>query len=311
MNTAVRATLRRLAADSSAKSAAWAPVLCATPAVLLLLTLFLLPMLLLLRVSLYEGGGQSGFGVGAGGFYRPGTWSLQAYGTLLGDFYFRDVLTFTIGLGIALALLSVLLAYPLALFIRSLAGWKKWLALSAVVLPKIANLLVVIYGWVLILSNEGPINRTLLRLGLIQQPVELLHNLVGVLIGETYLILPYAVLVLVATFERMDPTLEAAAQGLGASRWQTLRRVTLPLSARGVALAGLISLIWGLGAFISPYLLGGPEQITLAVDVQKQAFENLNWPRAAADAVLMLLVVSAVIAMFGLASRGNQHRVTQ
>jgi ABC-type spermidine/putrescine transport system permease subunit I len=101
--------------------------------------------------------------------------------------------------------------------------------------------------------------------------------------------------------------LEAAAQGLGASRWQTFRRVTLPLSARGLALAGMISLIWGLGAFISPYLLGGPEQITLAVDVQKQAFENLNWPRAAADAVLMLIVVTLVVALFASAARSRRN----
>jgi ABC-type spermidine/putrescine transport system permease subunit I len=286
-----------------------APLLCAAPAMLMLLALFVLPMLLLLRVSLFEGGGQSGFGLGAGGFYRPGTWTLHAYEALLTDFYFHDVLLFTIMLGIALALLSVLIAYPLALFIRTLRGWAKWLALCAVLLPKLANLLVVIYGWVLILSNEGPINRTLLRLGLIQQPLALLHNLTGVVIGETYLILPYAVLVLVTTFERIDPTLEAAAQGLGAGRWQTFRRVTLPLSARGIALAGMISLIWGLGAFISPYLLGGPEQITLAVDVQKQAFENLNWPRAAADAVLMLLVVTGVVALLGTAARSRQSAV--
>jgi ABC-type spermidine/putrescine transport system permease subunit I len=287
----------------------WAPWLCAGPAVAMLLALFALPMLLLLRVSLFEGGGQSGFGVGAGGFYRPGTWSLQAYGTLLNDFYFRDVLGFTVALGVGLALLSVLIAYPVALFIRSLHGWARWLALSAVVLPKLANLLVVIYGWVLILSNEGPINRTLLRLGLSSQPVELLHNLTAVVIGETYLILPYAVLVLVAAFERIDPTLEAAAQGLGAGRWQTFTRVTLPLSARGLALAAMISLIWGLGAFISPYLLGSPEQITLAVDVQKQAFENLNWPRAAADAVLMLMVVAAVVAVFARSARSGRRRV--
>jgi ABC-type spermidine/putrescine transport system permease subunit I len=287
----------------------WAPWLCAGPAILMLVVLFVLPMLLLLRVSLFEGGGQSGFGLGAGGFYRPGTWTLQAYGTLLGDFYFRDVLGFTVALGVGLALLSVLIAYPLALFIRSLRGWVKWLALSAVVLPKLANLLVVIYGWVLILSNEGPINRTLLRLGLSSQPLELLHNLTAVVIGETYLILPYAVLVLVAAFERIDPTLEAAAQGLGASRWQTFTRVTLPLSARGLALAGMISLIWGLGAFISPYLLGGPEQITLSVDVQKQAFENLNWPRAAADAVLMLVVVTAVVVAFARSARSGRQRM--
>src|SRR5262249_40743283 len=104
-----------------------------------------------------------------------------------------------------------------------------------------------------------------------------------------------AVLVLVAAFDRIDPDLARAARGLGASRARVFWRVTFPLSLPGVALAATISFIWALGAFVSPYLLGSPDEITLAVDVQRQAFENVTWPRAAATAVamLMLLTVSA------------------
>jgi ABC-type spermidine/putrescine transport system permease subunit I len=283
--------------------------LCALPALLLLFGLFVLPMALLVRVSLYAGGGHSGFGVGSGGFYQPGTWTLDAYRTLLADFYFRDVLAFTVALGLGLAALTVAIAYPLSLFIRGLRPLPKWLALGAVVAPKLANLLVVIYGWELILGDSGPINRTLLGLGLLAQPIELLHNLAGVVIGETYLMLPYAVLILVAALERIDPSLEPAARGLGATPGQVFRRVTLPLSAPGLVLAAIVSLIWGLGAFVSPYLLGGPEQITLAVDIQKQTFENLNWPRGAADAVLLILVIALLIGMFSLAARPRRSGV--
>jgi ABC-type spermidine/putrescine transport system permease subunit I len=281
----------------------WAPLACASPALTLLIVLFVLPMALLVRVSLYAGGGQSGFGIGGGGFYQPGTWTLDAYRTLFGDFYFRQVLGFTIALGLGITAITIAIAYPLALFIRSLSRRAKALALGAIILPKLANLLVVVYGWELLLGNTGPINRALLGLGLVAQPVELFHNLTGVLIGETYLILPYAVLVLVAALARIDPALEPAARGLGATRWGAFRRVTLPLSLPGLALAATISLIWALGAFISPYLLGGPEQITLAVDVQKQTFENLNWPRGAADAVLMLIAIAGALAAFGALSR--------
>src|SRR5215469_15212545 len=93
------------------------PYLLVAPAVALLLLFFLAPMLLLFRVSLYEGGGRSGFGIGGGGFYKPGTWTLQTYRTLLGETYFREVLTFTVVLGVGVAVITLAIAYPLSLFI--------------------------------------------------------------------------------------------------------------------------------------------------------------------------------------------------
>jgi ABC-type spermidine/putrescine transport system permease subunit I len=101
------------------------------------------------------------------------------------------------------------------------------------------------------------------------------------------------VLVLVAAAERIDPDYVRAARALGASRARAFWTVTFPLSLPGIALAATISFLWALGAFVSPYLLGSPEEITLAVEVQRQAFENVNWPRAAATAVLMLALLGA------------------
>ena len=136
----------------------------------------------------------------------------------------------------------------------------------------------------------------------------LLHRLPGVLIGETYLILPYAVLVLVAALDRIDPRLVPAARGLGAGPLGAFVRVTLPLSVPGLTLAATISLIWALGAFISPYLLGSPQELTLAVDVQKQTFENLNWPRGAADAMLMLVAISLCLLSYRIPARYLRRR---
>jgi ABC-type spermidine/putrescine transport system permease subunit I len=271
------------------------PWLLASPAILLLLTFFLAPLVLLVRVSLLQSA------PGGTGFYRPETWSLQAYETLLGERFGQRVLGFTIGLGVSVAAISVLIGYLLALFIHSLPPRLKLVALGVVVLPKLANVFVVLYGTSLLLSllsHSEALNQSLLWLGVVDQPLLLTHNLVGVLIAETYLIVPYAVLILVPTFDRIDPTLSIAARGLGASRWMAFRRVFLPLSLPGVAVAGQLCLIWSLGAFVGPILLGGPAQSTLAVQVQRQGLEYGDWPRAAATAMVSVAAVACCLAIY-------------
>jgi ABC-type spermidine/putrescine transport system permease subunit I len=268
-----------------------APLLLAAPAAVLVLVFLAGPLLLLVRVSLCKPPAGEGF-------YRPGTWTLAVYRDLAGERYSREVWLFTVGLGLGVAALAVLVAYPLALYVHGLPPRGKALALVAVVLPKLASVLVVLYGLELLLGNSGPVNGMLLALGVAHEPLTLYHNLTGVVIGETYLIVPYAVLVLVAALGRIDPALVPAARGLGATPWQAFRRVTWPLSRPGVVLAGQLSLIWALGAFLGPLLLGSPEEITLAVEVQKQAFDNGNWPRGAATAVLMLVTLAACLGLY-------------
>lgn len=213
------------------------------------------------------------------------------------------MLGFTLFLGLAVTALTLLVAYPLALYIHRLPPRWKALTLTAVVLPKLASVLVIIYGLKLLLDSTGPVNATLMKLGMVSEPVMLFHNLTGVLIGEVYLILPYALLVLVAAFDRIDPTLVPAARGLGASSWTAFWRITGPLSLPGVALAGLLTLIWALGAFVAPVLLGSPEEITLAVEVQRQTFENIHWPRGAATAVLMLATLGMCFLLYQAPAR--------
>jgi ABC-type spermidine/putrescine transport system permease subunit I len=277
------------------------PWLLSAPAVGVLLVLFAGPLLLLLRVSLYESS------PGGTGFYRPGTWSACAYAELLGERFGRGIVAFTVLLGVAVAALSVLIGYPLALFIHSLPRRAKAFALGAVVLPKLANVFVIIYGVNLLLGHSGPVNRALLLLGATSEPLLLTHNLFGVLVAETYLILPYAVLVLVPALDRIDPALVAAARGLGAGPFGAFRRVTLPLSLPGVAVAGQLCLIWALGAFVGPMLVGGPEQATLAVRVQKTGLEYGDWPRAAATAVLSLLTVAVCVAGYAWPARAMRR----
>ncbi len=277
--------------------------LWAAPALLLLAGLFVWPALYLIRLSFNKGGGgQSGFGIG-GSFYQPGTWTTDVYATLAGERYFWEILGFTVWLGLVVTALCVLLAYPVAHFIWTLPRRWKAVALAAVIVPKLSSLLVTIYGLKLILGDHGPVNDFLRAIGLSGDPVMLQNNATGVVIGKVLLVLPYTILLIWAGLERIDRQLIAAARGLGAGAWQSFLRVTLPLSLPALSTATLVSLIWGLGAFISPYLLGSPQEITLAVDVQRQMFENLNWPRAAAEGVGLLGTLALLALIFGLAHR--------
>jgi len=281
----------------------WRGLCLALPAMALLALFFAGPLLLLVRVSLYEPVRSGG-----AGFYQPGTWTLENYLRFGGEPYFRQVAAFTVLLGATVALLSVSIAWPLALYIARLPPTWRRIALAAVVLPKLANVLVIVYGIELLLSNQGPFNRLLLAAGAVDQPLQMVHNFPSVAIGKTWLIVPYAVLVLVAALDRIDPDLALAARGLGAGPLAAFWRVTLPLAAPGLWLAGALSLIWGLGAFVSPSLLGSPEQITLAVEVQRQAFENLNWPRSATAAVMMLFTLGVCAGMYRLGVAATRRR---
>lgn len=288
-------------------SARWTPWLWASPTLILLLALLLWPALQLVRISLYDGGGQSGFGIG-GGFYQPGTWTLRSYEALSRDSYFWEILGFTAWLGLVVTALCVLFGYPTAHWIWQLPRRWKSIALAGVVVPKLSNLLVTIYGLKLILGDHGPVNNTLLRLGIVHDAAALEYSTPGVVIGETLLVLPYTILFIWVGLERIDKTLVASARGLGASPLVAFLRITLPLSLPAVATATLVSLIWALGAYISSYLLGGPEQITLAVDIQRQYFENLSWPRGAAEGVAMLVTLAVLAAAYAVPHRWLSRR---
>lgn len=277
------------------------PWFWAFPTVSLLVAFVVWPLAQLVRLSLNEGGGgQSGFGIG-GSFYRPGTWTLDVYRQMLHDAFFWELVQFSVWLALVVTLLCVVLAFPVAHFLWRLPRrWKLWGA-AAVVIPKLSSLLVTVYGLKIILSDYGPVNQALLYLQVVDKPLALQHSATGVVISETLLILPYTILIIWVGLERVDRTVIEAARGLGAGAWSAFRRITLPLALPSIAGATLVSLIWALGAFISPYLLGSPQEITLAVDVQRQMFENLHWPRGAAEGVALLLLSGLLtFSFFGL-----------
>jgi ABC-type spermidine/putrescine transport system permease subunit I len=274
----------------------WGPYLLSAPAVAFLAFFLAGPLALLVRVSLYEPAPGRGL-------YRPGSWSAAAYRELLADPTFREVAAFTVLAGLGITLLTLLIAYPLALFIHGLPLWWKRLAVALVLLPKLCNVLVLVYGLQLVLSSSGPVSALLEVTGLSDGPVMLYRNLTGMVVGEVYLLLPYAVLLLLLGLAQVSPALTDAARGLGAAPWRAFWRVTWPLSRPGLVAASQLTALWALSAVLGPLLLGGPQEMTLAVDVQRQALEHLRWPRAAAAAVTLVALLLASVAVTGWLGR--------
>lgn len=157
----------------------------------------------------------------------------------------------------AIAVLCVVLAYPLAYLLSTLRDRTRNLLLVAVALPFFSSVLVRSYAWMVLLGQDGIINRTLLRLGVVEAPLRLIYNTTGLLISMTHILLPTAVLLLLSVMRGSDVRLVRVSLSLGAGRLQTFLRIYLPLTLPGVGAAGMLVFIFAMGNYVTAALLGG------------------------------------------------------
>jgi len=212
--------------------------------------------------------------------------------------FFPLSLAYTVGMSLAVVALCLLLGYPVAyLMHRSTFGWRMLLTV-VVLLPFWSSLLVRTYAWTIILRDTGLINWLLLESGLIERPVQLMGNSIGVLIGMTHIMLPFLVLPLYASMQRIDERLLIAAASMGATAARTFRQVFLPLSLPGVMAGALLVFVLSIGFYITPALLGGRTAFyTLMIDLQINRL--LDFGFGSTLAVILLVVVLAVIGLGG------------
>lgn len=248
-----------------------------TPAACLWLVGVLGPLVFLLRMSLYSRGDISGEKRLDTLFYQTGTWSLESFARILTEPFYQRLFGFTFLLALAITAFTLFFGYLLGYAVYRATPRGKAVLVLLIVLPKFTNILVFVYGVKMIFGASG---------------------LLPVVAGEVLLLVPYAALTIAASLEAVPYALVEAARGLGASAASAFSRVTLPLSMPGVSAAAILTLLWSASAFLGPYLLGQPAQYTVAVEVERQVHQDLNWTISAAlNIVLIAVLVVAGYAM--------------
>jgi len=191
--------------------------------------------------------------------------------------------------------LCLLLGFPMAYAIARSDASTRNILLLLIILPFWISFLLRVYAWMGLLNNYGVVNNLLLWLGLIDRPLQLIYTDLAIYIGLVYSYLPFMVLPLYATLERMDPDLVEASQDLGASPSQAFRDVTWPLARPGVIAGCLLVFIPAMGEYVIPYLLGGPESLMIGRVLFDEFFVNRDWPLASSVAIVLLLLLVAPI----------------
>lgn len=189
----------------------------------------------------------------------------------------------------------LLVGFPIALFIVSRPPHARFFWLAIVMLPFWTSMLLRVYAWVGILQSNGLLNTLLLDLGVIQQPLVLLHTDLAVYIGIVYSYLPFMVLPLYAALEKLDVTLLEASADLGAKPAVSFFTVTLPLALPGVIAGCLLVFVPAVGEFVIPALLGAPDTLMIGRVLWDEFFSNRDWPMASAVAIVMLVMLVAPV----------------
>jgi putative spermidine/putrescine transport system permease protein len=273
-STAVRGT-RAAAIGNRA-----AGLLLVLPALIIVVLLFAFPLLKLIYQS----------------FSEP-HWGFGNYTSVISDPTTWRILLATLVIALESTVVCLVAAYPAAFLIASLRPARARLVLVIVLLPFWTSILAKMYAWLILLGHSGVINSTLEKTGLVHHPPDLLYNRVAVILGMTHYLLPFMILALYSSMVTIDIRLAEASSILGGSQLQTFLRVYLPLSLPGIFTGSLLVFILALGFYLTPAVLGGPHDTTIAVFIQQRVSE-LEFGQATAMATMLLVLVSILFFVY-------------
>lgn len=268
------------------------------PAILFLVLFFLIPVLSLFAISFDKA--------------MPGVITFQ--GNLSWDNYeriFTRSLYYTaiyrsVFLGIAVSLICLVIGYPLAFIIaRTLKPGTATLLTILVLASMQLDMVIRLYGMMVLMGDNGLINSALMAIGIISEPLPLMYNEFGVIVGLVQVTLPFMVLSLIGTIKSINPALEEAARSLGSTRWHVMRNITWPLSLPGVYAGTLLVFALAISSYVVPALMGGWKVITLPIHIYQQIAEVGRWQFGASVAVVLFLTSLFAMALYILALRRN------
>ena len=285
-----------------------------------LVLFFVLPFLILLRISVTDmGNGVDPFAPlietvsgsarivlrqqnYASIFSDAGAGAGSGAGPWFGSTIYLQAYTTSLKYALLTTLLCLLIGYPFAYFMARARPAIRPALLMLVMLPFWTSFLLRVYAWKGLLADQGVINKLLLSIGIIQEPLVMLYTDVSMLVGMTYVYCPFMILPLYANLVKMDVRLLEAAHDLGASAWKAFWLITVPLSRSGIVAGAMLVFIPSVGEFVIPSLLGGAENIMIGRVVWDEMFSSNNWPRAAALSVVMIVLILLPLAFYLRAS---------
>ena len=243
------------------------------------------------------------------GLYGGVEWNLYHwnFGRILGwadgewedfDWVYAEIFARSARLALFNVLITLVICYPAALWVRSLSRQWRLFVVFLITLPFFISLVIRLFAWVLILRPTGFLNSSLLGLGLISEPFDIIFTETAVLIGMVYILLPFMFLPVYASVEKLDRSLVEVSSDLGASSFQTFCRVTVPLTLPGIAAGSVLVFIPSLGNFIVPDLLGGAKVMMIGNLIEQQFLSARNWPFGAALSVMMMAVMFLLILIY-------------
>jgi putative spermidine/putrescine transport system permease protein len=247
---------------------------------------FVLPLIWLARMSLNKTGS-------AGELIS--TLTFDSYANALGDSFYWDIILNTLELGGLVSIVTVACAYPIALFLtRTTSRWKGLLIALAVV-PLMTSSVARTFGWVALLGDRGIVNQTVISLGFTDVPLKLSNNFTGTVIALVEVLMPYAILVMLSGFGRLNSSLEEAAGSLGANKTRAFLRIVFPLTLPGVFIGFLLVFVLSISSFVTPRIMGGGRVFVLATEIYDEATQTLNWPLASALSIILIVIFGVMV----------------
>ena len=267
--------------------ARWTPYLLSAPALMLFAGALLVPLVMTVLLSFYEWGQYKGI---------VPTFTLKNWKEIVDDGYFHEMFLRTFRIAILVTLLTALLGAPEAYILNRMKPRWKAVFLLVILGPLLISVVARTLGWALLFGGEtGLINKLLLQSGLASKPIPFMFTETGVVIALTHVLLPFMVLSVWASLQRLDPQVENAALSLGASQATVLRRIVLPQVMPGVLSGGIIVFALAASAFATPAIIGGRRLKVASTLAYDEFLNTLNWPLGAAVAILLLLALVLII----------------
>jgi putative spermidine/putrescine transport system permease protein len=276
-----------------------APWLLSAPALLLFLALLLVPLILTFVLSFHVFSDIAGVQRG---------WTAGNYLEVLSDPYYGEIFLRTAGLAFAVTILSIVLGVPETIVLARMRRPWQSICLLIVLGPLLISVVVRTLGWQILLGNNGVLNNALQALHITSEPIRLVFTMTGVIIALTHVLVPFMVMSVWATLQKLDPQVEWAGRSLGASPLRVFRRVILPQIMPGVLSGSIIVFALSASAFATPALIGGRTLKVVATAAYDEFLGTLNWPLGASIAVLLLIAnVAIVMGCSRLAERRFKH----